>query len=472
MEQPLNYEKQAEYAAEKLTKVDTESTTSKYIQLKVPEVTSLDGIETVIYKSHPKITESDIPDALLMTNRVSTNINYNSHAITRNDEGNYTVDTESETITIEEPLLTSTLGQYGKIHVKEDRGGNVFLFDFTDDNKRIFLKHDSGTYWNIGNDGAYTFKVMGPAITIFAHDKSEIIAFNDRKKVKSDMIVDVVGRVNQSFGPTHTNIRGDSSLMVSGHGIQSYNGKLTTFVSGSDHTEVGASKTFKVGGSFIVDSRETIILRAPNISIETGGIVQKTTSPVSEEVNGERKISADIITLVGTNHTTINGGNLSFNHSGLFRHVIGGASIPPNTTAAKIDVAAGNYALETKLGRIDITSLVMGMKFATLLAGLQIDETGAIELANKIAGLNISTIGEVEMKSAMGSVKSAMSALTINHNVRISLGSDSATEPLVLGLKLMKWLNSHTHGTGTGPSTSPITPATPADFNSTKVFGS
>lgn len=46
------------------------------------------------------------------------------------------------------------------------------------------------------------------------------------------------------------------------------------------------------------------------------------------------------------------------------------------------------------------------------------------------------------------------------HSPKIRLGSLGASEAMVLGDSLRSWLSSHTHGTGTGPTTSPIQAAT------------
>jgi len=47
----------------------------------------------------------------------------------------------------------------------------------------------------------------------------------------------------------------------------------------------------------------------------------------------------------------------------------------------------------------------------------------------------------------------------------IKLGSDSATEPLVLGQSFMQIFNAHTHPTGVGPSGPPASPMTPGQLS-------
>lgn len=48
---------------------------------------------------------------------------------------------------------------------------------------------------------------------------------------------------------------------------------------------------------------------------------------------------------------------------------------------------------------------------------------------------------------------------------KIKLGSDAATEPLVLGNTFLQYFNSHTHPTGVGPSGPPTPPMTPSQLS-------
>lgn len=68
-------------------------------------------------------------------------------------------------------------------------------------------------------------------------------------------------------------------------------------------------------------------------------------------------------------------------------------------------------------------------------------------------GLKISTSKKVVVEGA--------SEVSLGAN-SIKLGGDSATKSAVLGEDLIQWLNQHTHGTGVGPSSPPIAPATPS----------
>jgi hypothetical protein len=81
------------------------------------------------------------------------------------------------------------------------------------------------------------------------------------------------------------------------------------------------------------------------------------------------------------------------------------------------------------------------------------DDGGVVILANgnDKAEIRLTQAGEVIVKAQ-----------------KIKLGSDSATEPLVLGNTFLQYFNSHTHPTGVGPSGPPTPPMTPGQL-STKV---
>ena len=53
---------------------------------------------------------------------------------------------------------------------------------------------------------------------------------------------------------------------------------------------------------------------------------------------------------------------------------------------------------------------------------------------------------------------------------QIYIGSAQATEPLVLGTKLLIWLSAHTHPTAMGPSGPPTPPPLPTSFASQQHF--
>lgn len=62
-----------------------------------------------------------------------------------------------------------------------------------------------------------------------------------------------------------------------------------------------------------------------------------------------------------------------------------------------------------------------------------------------------------------------LSGQNLNLNGGAILLGKMAVDFSVMGLKLIRWLATHTHGTGVGPSSPPLIPPTPADFLSKTV---
>jgi hypothetical protein len=97
-----------------------------------------------------------------------------------------------------------------------------------------------------------------------------------------------------------------------------------------------------------------------------------------------------------------------------------------------------------------------GLLKAVLLVN---DDAGATELG----ALRIDNLGGVEIKGTLAIIQDATA-------IYIGTVLGDLSQPAVKGMDLMAWLNSHQHGTGVGPSGTPLTPAGPTTFNSSKVF--
>ncbi len=473
MGQKLNIIAQVDDYLDKKEKIFGESSVSRYLQLKIPSIEVLDGDEDVTFKLHDTIFDVDTEDQNIYENILVEEVFSHNHSLTYdNDSDRLVISSKSIVDTITEPVLTSSLGEYGKIHVKEDRGGNVFLFDFTEDNKRIFLKHASGTYWNINDSGDSFFKSIADATIVTEANRREVVGFDSSELIKGERLINI--RENDSLaigGKQSMTIGGPRITKIDGDDVLSMRGRVVTNIGGSQYTSVKSFKHEQVGGVYIIESDDSIIIRSPSVSIETGSYKMETTSPVREKVTGEKMIAGDVLTLMGTNNITMTtSGTMGVTVAGLYREVIGGVAIPPDTVAKKVEIASGSYNLTTLLGDINIQSLAMGLSFGNLLASLGIDVTGSVDLKNLLGSLTINPAGEIEMKGAMGSVKVGSDSTVVDHNVMVKIGGASASEPLVGGTLLMKWLNGHTHIGSQGETTPPKKPATPTDFNSTKSF--
>lgn len=99
-----------------------------------------------------------------------------------------------------------------------------------------------------------------------------------------------------------------------------------------------------------------------------------------------------------------------------------------------------------------------------------ISKSDAISMIHK-SGASIGVSGSSIDISAK--VSSGMNVNISGQNVALNGGGvllgGKAIDFAVLGLKLIKWLATHTHGTGVGPSTPPLVPPTPLDFCSKTV---
>lgn len=102
---------------------------------------------------------------------------------------------------------------------------------------------------------------------------------------------------------------------------------------------------------------------------------------------------------------------------------------------------------------------------------------GVFAAGTDLGTVKIDDLGNVTVNSnAAGGTSVLNAGLKIVINAPLTIigttpdDPSATTEPAVLGTSLITWLNTHQHGSGTGPTSTPITPALPTDFNSTKVF--
>lgn len=101
---------------------------------------------------------------------------------------------------------------------------------------------------------------------------------------------------------------------------------------------------------------------------------------------------------------------------------------------------------------------------------LNFNKDGSVNILHK-SGASLS-IGDKSIDISAdpsANMKVNLSGASVVLNAGAVLLGAAATDSAVLGLKLIKWLATHTHGTGVGPSSPPIVPPTPADFCSTSV---
>ncbi len=377
------------------------------------------------------------------------------------DSGSVLVTPNSAKITELKP--TTHLTQYNKCHVKEDKEGHLFYFDYSEGNIRTHLRHPKGTYFTIDHDGNYNFKVIKDHISIVKYNKKTAIGYDNIILVKHD---------------NKLNVKNDNYLTVNGRHCVSIGESFLTRVGGSryddidtDHEKnVDGNQVYRVRGywnntiddTFSIRAKQGLFLNTQGVlTIDGGRVFIRAKASYKEQVEGKREISCDLLSLTGADKIAMSTTGPMQIMAGGVEEVITGFTLPPSVDAKTTKIMVGNYVLETKLGNITLESLGMGISLICTLKNAQItiDNLGAIEASNTLGSLTISATGEGELINNMGSVKTLNSKVEIDHLAEILIGTASP-EVAVMGKKLIQWLAAHTHGTGVGPSSPPIQAST------------
>jgi hypothetical protein len=140
---------------------------------------------------------------------------------------------------IKELLPTADKAEYGKIQVKESKGGFVEIQDETPGNKRWQKTHPSGTYTQVVNNGDMHEKIVNDRFIIIdknwnisvGEDQIEVIVGNNRIQIKKDRETNITGSDN-------TNVTGDSTLFVGGNESREVKGNQTEKISGNMNSRI------------------------------------------------------------------------------------------------------------------------------------------------------------------------------------------------------------------------------------------
>lgn len=201
---------------------------------------------------------------------------------------------------IEEPKPTGDKAEYGKIQVKETKGGFVEISDETPGNVRKINQHPSGSYNAMLNDGSVQNKITGDRQEICdgnwniktEKDKVEIVAGNNRIEIRKNETQTTIGNRNTSIdGVSNTVVKGNVSddfkanydgkiagnynEAVGGNRIEKTDGNLTETIGGNHMETVQGSLTIHVsgnvnivsGGTTTVSSAGTVRISGPQIFI-------------------------------------------------------------------------------------------------------------------------------------------------------------------------------------------------------------
>ncbi len=432
---------------EKHDNIKNESTISRQLQQRVPhpELKTYEKSDVSQFDT----ADEEISRSLIKEIAVTNTLKWD----------NGSVIASPDSIDIIELKPTSQLTQYNKCHIKEDREGHLFYFDFSEGNIRTHLRHPKGTYWTIDHEGSYNSKIVKDQITIIKSNQRTVVGENCVRFVKNDDKVSVKGdHVHTTIGQKSVSVGGDLLTRIKGNRFDQTD---------TDHHYIGGGDTYyklkggwfnEVQGAFTLYAKENIHLQTPNVmTLDCGKLVLRTNSSYSEQVEGKKSIECDLLSLTGGDKIAMSTtGPLQIMAGGV-EEVITGVTIPPSTDAKTTKIGVGNYLLETTLGNITFESLTMGISLICTLknAEINIGLTGVIEMTNTFGSATITATGDIELENMLGSVKILKSKLEIDHMAKIFVGTMSA-EKAVMGKKLITWLKSHNHGTGVGPSSPPI----------------
>ena len=380
------------------------------------------------------------------------------------DELDNTVVTKPETtgILLREINPTSNLTEYNKITVLIDRDGHSLFFDYTPNNRRIHLKHPSGTYFTIDNNGTFNLKINYNYLQITKGYSKRIVGKDSCEYVQG------FKRINVDEGLI-TNVQGASDLHVNGDKTTTIELNEEKFIAGSKTTTLENNYTIyvkgyefhEVQGNFILSASETAKIQSPHIILETGNLDIRTKGSYKEFVNGGKEIAGDAITLSAIDNLTLSTARNMTISAGSSQEVIAGVSNPPAPFAKETKILLGDMMTNLLLGNYTVNTVV-GM--ITILAAAPLPVT----VGNSLGQVLFDILGGFNMKGLMGSVESLIGMTSLKGMIKVNLGEGA--EPVLKGTTTQNWLATHTHPSGVGPTGPPTEAANLLQCLSFKVF--
>lgn len=132
--------------------------------------------------------------------------------------------------------------QYGKVIVKETKGGFVDLVDETPNNKRSMNLHPSGTYHQIINDGSKFEKIV--------NDNTLFVEGNNSTSITKDLISLIKGTFKQQIiGNSEVDINENNNLTVSGNSISNIKKDLILEINGNETINIDGNNTIQINGN-------------------------------------------------------------------------------------------------------------------------------------------------------------------------------------------------------------------------------
>lgn len=447
-----------------MAKIKNESSVSRLLQQRVPVTESTDE-----FQSHSNITEYDTPEK-----SITEDLNKEYISVSEVVYKNNRISVVPKMFEYVEIVPSSNITEYNKINVLIDREGHQFYFDYTENNKRTHLRHPSGTYFTIDDNGGYNLKVIQDFNTIVKGADNKIVNLAQNLLVKHDRKVSVKGNDYHSIGLTRNRTVGSNDgLVVGGSRYVDISYDRITNISGKDVLSIDKYKEQEITGAYTVISHDFISFQSPIITLDAGSLMLRSKSSFTEKVSGKREILAEKLVLSGMDGVSLTSmGNYTTVVKGISEETVSGVPALPSGTDTKIiTVNLGGFKVETKAGAISFSSVLpLPITLENALGSVTIGTTGKIDLASPLSDISIKESGIIELNGSTGSITVGMANTEIDHSAMIKIGSGASSEFAVLGAKLMNWLNAHTHNSSGGPTSPPIQPAMVTDFGSNKVY--
>ena len=324
-------------------------------------------------------------------------------------------------------------------HVYESESGHLIEVDDTPTKERLHWYHRSGTFTEFHPKGIRTDNTTGHRYNMVTGNQESIIGGTEKKVV--------------SNGDSFTKVGASKHTVVGQDYVVTTDGGDIILGAPSGHIVISGQTT-------VVDAKNTLMLNAPNIVRSNAAAIDKFKGSHTIAAEGALNYQAGSMTLGSM-------GALKITSFGSISQVIGGASEEtltnapiPATVAKSIKALVGKIVLETvepSSGGIDLNVGPMGAAGQVSVAAL-----GDVKLnSNGPSGVSI----EAKMNVAIDAIKeatiSALKKIEIAATGKVVLEGraveiNGSSEPGVLGNKLKKALEKHTHSSSVGPTGTPL----------------
>ncbi len=413
-----------------------------------------------------------------------------------------------------------------------DRSKNEFETGDSGKNRnyRIYLRHPAGTYVNIADSGEYTRKVMTNSFDFITGDMNIGVKKNYNLVADEEIRINAGRHHYLSIaGNSVYDTKGRLYISAGGNMLSHCHADSREIVDGAKMGFYGSDLYQEASGIITIYGKKKVIIKTDELEDHSNRKILKIKGNIKETVAGHRTIGSDQMTITSTG----TGGSFNVMSGGKYTAVVQGAyqqeimnmypypelpySFSRKLTAGgkkedfvlpcMVDrnfmlatactdtwllagtykanfLVAGSWAVETTLGTIDlktkvgkigIEALVGEVKASNKIGEVKIDALGNVQMKNKGGEIKVhSPLPEIELKNkSKGKIKiDMMGKIKMEASIPmkgIELGK-ATKDQSVYGKLLIKYLSTHFHGTGVGPSSPPVVPPNPMELLSKLVW--